>query len=482
MRPRSVVVVGAGPAGMGAATVLAERGVAVTLVEREAFVGGRAAAWLDRLKDGTPFHMQRGIHTFPRHHYNVRALLRRVDPRLSSLVRLEDRLLLGPHGMEESFGKLPALPPFNVVSLLRRTPALRTRKLLRVNLRATLEMLRYDPERTYTLFDKLSAAEYLDSLRLPHDVREVLFTPIARTLFHAEDTLSAAELLLAIHAQILANAEGMVPDVMKVPLSTALWEPLLRYLEQCGATFRPSTTVRAVEGGTDGGWRTVLSDGDVIPSDGVVLATTVPALKAIVHTSPALGDADWRDDVMHGEVTSGYAAWWLWLDQPVSATRPAYAQTTGFGILDAILLPHWFSDESAHWAARTGGSVVALHAYAVPRSMDEAEAKREMLEALFGLYPELRGARVLDERYVVGHDAPAFPPGSIEHRLRVSTPSVGVTVAGDHVAMALPTAVMERAVTSGIMAANHLLNLWGVREEIVWSVPARGLFPRGVMG
>lgn len=48
--PTSAIVVGA---GLAAAVVLAERGVQVTVLERERFTGGRAGAWADQLKDGT---------------------------------------------------------------------------------------------------------------------------------------------------------------------------------------------------------------------------------------------------------------------------------------------------------------------------------------------------------------------------------------------------------------------------------------------
>jgi isorenieratene synthase len=47
------VVIGGGIAGTTAALLLAERGLAVTLVEREAQLGGRLAAWPRTLADGT---------------------------------------------------------------------------------------------------------------------------------------------------------------------------------------------------------------------------------------------------------------------------------------------------------------------------------------------------------------------------------------------------------------------------------------------
>ena len=48
-----VVVVGAGIAGLAAATGLAERGVTVDVVERETYLGGRVGGWTETLTDGT---------------------------------------------------------------------------------------------------------------------------------------------------------------------------------------------------------------------------------------------------------------------------------------------------------------------------------------------------------------------------------------------------------------------------------------------
>jgi isorenieratene synthase len=71
--------------------VLAERGARVTLLEPDAELGGRVGAWRDTLADGTSFAMERGFHAFFRQYYNLRALLRRIDPELARLTPV-DRL------------------------------------------------------------------------------------------------------------------------------------------------------------------------------------------------------------------------------------------------------------------------------------------------------------------------------------------------------------------------------------------------------
>ena len=174
-----VVVVGGGLAGLAAATVLAERGARVTVIEREAFLGGRAGAWTERLADGAPFEMERGFHAFFRHYYNLRALLRRIDPDLGMLIPLEDYPLFGPDGLRESFSGLPRTPPWNLLALIRRSPTLRLRDALRVDDTLGQAMMAYDAEATLARYDHVSAKEYLDRLGFPPKARQMLFDVFA---------------------------------------------------------------------------------------------------------------------------------------------------------------------------------------------------------------------------------------------------------------------------------------------------------------
>ncbi len=74
---RHVVVVGAGIAGLTAALGLAERGVRVTVLERDGRLGGRVRSWPVTLPDGSSWTMSRGFHAFFRQFYNLRSVLRR---------------------------------------------------------------------------------------------------------------------------------------------------------------------------------------------------------------------------------------------------------------------------------------------------------------------------------------------------------------------------------------------------------------------
>ena len=213
-------------------------------------------------------------------------------------------------------------------------------------------------------------------------------------------------------------------------------------------------------------------------ADLVVLALSVPGLQAVVDGSPDLDDSGFRRSVEELALTRPFAVWRLWLDRRENPGRKPFVGTTGVGVLDNISLYHLFEDESRSWAKRAGGSVVELHAYAVDPGMGEAALREDLLRALHTFYPELEGAAILEERFLLRRDCPAFAPGSHANRPGVETPHEGVALAGDFVRLPLPSALMERAVASGFLAANHLLAPSGVRPEPIRSIPRRGLLGR----
>lgn len=479
-RSADVAVVGGGIAGIAAAVVLAERGARVTLIEQDDFLGGRAGAWQDTLADGTPFAMERGFHAFFRQYYNLRALLRRVDPEHSRLVPVDDYPLLGPDGLRESFANLPKLPILNLVALVRRSSTMTLRDALRVDDTLGRAMMAYDPDATYAKFDDLTARQFLDRLGFPPRARQMLFDVFAHSFFNPEDEMSAAELMMMFHFYFLGNPEGIVFDVADGPFGARIWHPMQRYLELRGATVRLGTALEHVARAPDGRYTLTCSSGQprTLTADALVLATHIPGLQQIVAASPALGDPPWRARVAAQTVTSPFAVWRLWLDTPTDPGRAPFVGTTGLGLLDNISLYHLFEDESRQWAARRRGSVVELHAYALPPGLSQDHIQQDLLSTLHTLYPETRTANVVDQRWLLRADCPAFRPGTAAQRPRVTTSTAGLVLAGDHVHTPFPSALMERAASTGMLAANHLLHQWGAAEEPLWSVVPRGLLAR----
>jgi isorenieratene synthase len=469
-----VIVVGGGIAGLSAATILAERGVPVVLLERERFLGGRAGSWTDQLVDGTQFQMERGFHAFFRQYHNLRALLRRVDPELRSLLPLDDYPLLGPSGAAESFAKLPKRTPFNVMELVRRTKTIGAVDLARVNLGPTSAMLAFDPAKSYARWDRTTARTYLDSLGFPSDARHMLFDVFAHSFFNPEEHYSAGELLAMFHFYFLGNPEGLVFDVMREPFGTAFFEPLAKHLRAHGAEIRNGVEVTRFDR-TPKKVSVELSDGERVVGDGVVLALPVPPLKDVIARSSGV-PGRLTKEVLTLDTTWPFAVLRLWLDRPPRADRAPFAGTTGLGILDNVSIYEKLETESRAWSDRTGGSVVELHAYAVDPARSETSVREELLEGMWRAYPETREAKILEERLLVRRDCPSFAPGSHATRPRPRTDAAEIVLAGDFVRLPFASALMERAAVSGMIAANALLAERALPQApILRSGPLRGI-------
>jgi isorenieratene synthase len=466
--PLRVAVLGGGLAGVAAACVLAERGAQVTLIEREAGLGGRLAAWPVQVA-GETFEMDRGFHAFFRHYYNLRALLRRVDPALDGLLPLTDYPILTPAG-PLSFADLPRNALLTLWPLMRQV-GLGLRDLRRVRVGHALAMLGWHPRRTPARWDGVSAEQWLQGLNFPPAARMRLLDVFAHSFFNPTGEFSAADLLMLFHYYFFGNREGLVFDVARRPFGQWLWQPFERHLTALGVQLRLGCAVQAV-GRQDAGWQVRAGD-DTLAADAVVLALDVPGLQGLLDASPALADAV-SGPLRTQRATRPFAVWRLWLDRPVARSRAAFAGTAGYDILDNVSVYSAFHEPSRDWAARHGGAVLELHGYGLERD-DEAEVRRRLLTALHAVYPETATAQVLGEQFLLRADCPAFPTGSAAARPGVSTADPSLVVAGDHLRLPFACALMERAVASGMLAANALLATRQVDPAPLWTGPQRGL-------
>ncbi|GAA3491436.1 MULTISPECIES: FAD-dependent oxidoreductase [Streptomyces] len=481
-RPRAqgpgpeAAVVGGGIAGLAAATALAERGVRVTLYERENTLGGRLAGWPVELADGSTATMSRGFHAFFRQYYNLRGLLRRVDPHLDSLTGLPDYPLQHSDGLRDSFARVPRTPPFSALGFVALSPAFGWGDLARMDARAALPLLDVRVPEVYDRLDHVSARDFLDRIRFPEAAEHLAFEVFSRSFFADPRELSAAELVLMFHIYFLGSSEGLLFDVPREPFPAALWNPLGDYLAGHGVRLRTGTPVLAAAPARGGGVTVSTATGQEA-YDGLVLALDTGGLRKVVDGSPSLGDAAWRQRIDRLRTAPPFLVSRLWLDRPVAADRPGFLGTGGFGPLDNVSVLDRWEGEAARWAARTGGSVVELHAYAVDPAADRRTVQNRALAELHRVYPETRDAKVVDARHEWRADCPLFEVGGHRARPGVRTPDPAVVLAGDLVRTSLPVALMERAATTGFLAANALLREWGLRGQTLWTVPDRGRVP-----
>ena len=475
-------MIGGGIAGLAAACGLVERGVAVELLEPEEHLGGRVRAWRTETAAGN-VTMSRGFHAFFRQYYNLRALLRRAGDLEELLRPVEDYPVISASGDKDSFTRIPRTPPWNFISFVLRSPTFSARDLARVDIDTALSLLDVDFPETYRRLDGVSAAEFLDRLQFPDRARHLALEVFARSFFADPREFSAGELVAMFHSYFLGSAEGLLFDVPRDDFETALWKPLGTALEQHGMKRVTGRALRVEQHSSSGRWSAVLADGSSREADAIVLAAGPGAARDIIAASDGLpqspGVGDWRRNIDRIRLAPPFAVLRLWFDGRVHPDRPAFLGTADFGPLDNVSVLERFEAGAAEWSAAHGGSVVELHAYAIPDEYHGDSVQEQALAArlrteLERIYPETAGFEALAEELLVERDCALIGTHSWAERLEVRTPHEGLLLAGDWVRCELPIALMERAATTGWMAANHLLEAWGLAGHDLWSAPTSG--------
>ena len=202
-----------------------------------------------------------------------------------------------------------------------------------------------------------------------------------------------------------------------------------------------------VDLGTDGVHVEGEAPPEVMRADSVILAVDAPAAARLLGKllPKTLGLSGVRETVAR-----------FWLDRQEAAETPRSLTLMDEPQAMSALLVHRLQDRAATWAAETGGSVIEVQLAHVTE--DDREAVLDAADAVLRkTYPELAEAVVLKRTLALGSRYTAFPPGWHEAALPIDPPLDGLLMAGDHVLVDTVCAGMERAVTTGRMAANVVL-------------------------
>jgi isorenieratene synthase len=386
-------------------------------------------------------------------------------------VAVSDYPLISADGHTDSFARIPRTPPLNFAAFVARSPSFQLRDLAAVNVPAALELLDIEFPTTFSRYDGESAAEFLDRLQFPAKARHLALEVFARSFFAPPDEFSAGELVAMFHTYFLGSSEGLLFDVPRDDYDSCLWSPLQRYLERLGTEVRLGDSVAWIDA-SDVQLRIGLGSGTELEADALVLATD-PATLGRLGLESALGDQAWRDRLAAMRAAPPFAVWRLWLDRHVADNRPAFLGTSGFGPLDNISVLERFEDGARRWSSAHAGSVVELHAYALVGERDERDLKDRLLAELHRVYPELQAATVVADEWLVRDDCPLWGTDPWEQRLTVQTPHPRIVLAGDGIRCDFPVALMERAATTGFLAANQVLHTYGLAGHDLWTVPIR---------
>ncbi len=465
-----VAVLGGGLAGIGAAAALGERGIAVTLFERNAYLGGKIGAWKVPVGEGEQT-IEHGFHAFFRQYYNLNRFLDRLGVR-DGFREIEDYLILDRDRRPLSFGDVETTPALNIVDLGRRG-FFRWRDVIPKRTRDRLDaFVRFDMRHAYEAFDETTFERFCDEAALPAELR-VSFRTFARAFFSDEADLSTADVLRAFHFYYLSHDLGLMYDYPLGDYETTLLTPIRADLEANGVDLRLGTPVDGVERGDRKRFRVAGEE-----YDWVVIAADIPGMQQIVNGSDWLREAhpDFVANMQALRTSHGYAVWRIWVDRDVRPGLPTFVNVDRQRVLDSVTLYHRITDEARAWVEAHGGAVLELHSYALPRDVvRDSEVRRLFLEELEYYFPELAGLSIIADVLQVRHDFPAFAPGQRAFRPEPNLPIEGLLMAGDWVRLPYPMTHMEAAFTSGLVCANTIFDAMGLQQEPIFTVAPKGL-------
>ncbi|HEU5086180.1 MAG TPA: FAD-dependent oxidoreductase [Roseiflexaceae bacterium] len=466
-----VCIVGGGVAGLIAATSLAERGLKPIVLEAHpGAIGGR-------LRDEPPacisyqgqtwqFAAEHGVHGIWSPYVNLRAVLARHGI-MPDIQASSDETWIDGRGQRVRVAEIgnamresPIPPPFHYLSMFVRPHFLRMLSpqdvvsLFLVQGRL-ISALAIDPLAEGKSLERMTLADFMSGWS---PALKNLFAGLARNaLATAPERAPAAGFIAFLRFYTLMRRDAWEFGYLPGTGGALICEPLAERARALGAEIRLGCRAERLER-TAGGWQVVYQTAHgqaAIAAAHVVLALDAPAAARLLRASPATAPEAQALRFPRGVATTIVRLWFR-------ASPRAGAESgicTGDMQVDNFFWLHLLQPDYRRWHAATGGSAVELHLYD-PLPQAEQDDAALITKALFDLtraFPELRGTFVSStiQRNPPTHTL--FTPGDAGQALAVETPWPGIVACGDWVAHPNPAMYLERAATTGIVAANHIL-------------------------
>jgi hydroxysqualene dehydroxylase len=422
-----VIVIGGGFAGLSAATALAERGIAVTVLEARPVLGGRAFAFTD---PATGERVDNGQHVVTGGYRETFRFLRRIGT--AHDVYLQPRLTVEIIERSGRSSRLhcPSLPaPLHLLGGLLRWAALDWRD--RLAAARILHALPGEPSETVRPW----LVRHGQTPRLI----ELLWEPLAvAALNQSIDTASAAPFAGVLRGMFTVRARDSSLGLPTRPLDELYAIPARTFIEQRGGSVRVSAPARIV---TQPPLTVSLRD-EALNARAVICAVAWYAMSDVFPDRPPALD----EVLAAAERTpaSPIVTVNLWFDRPVTTSMfVGLPGRTMQWVFDKRMM---FGETSSHL------SVVCSAADAIVGRTNQQLIDLAVEEVTAAL-PSARGAALrravaVREKRATFSVAPGMParPGT-------PTPFDGLFLAGDWIDTGLP-ATIEGAVASGHMAAD----------------------------
>lgn len=450
-KPR-VVIVGAGLAGMAAAIALAERNVAVELLESKRFLGGRAGSFEDPTTGETLDHCQ---------HVAMGCCTSFVDfamrTGMDHAFRVDDTLhFFGPDNRHYPFRASRRWP-----APLHLMPALWGLKFLSFRSRISIALAMRRLARRGLALPDITVARWLADMRQSLESIEqywkvVLVSALGETL----DKASLASARKVFVDGFMSNAIAYQLLVPLMPLMVLYEKYVSARLLERNVKIRRSAIVSELVFDESKATGVRLSSGETVAADQLILATPWRVTAKLARGTPLETQCQNWSHIETSPITGVH----LWFDRAITDLPHAVLVGKLSQWLFARYSPDQFQPSAPH--AETYYQVV-ISASRELTGRDHGDVVREVVSDLKATFPLAKTARLTRSRVVTQNEAVFSVTPELDAIRPVQETSIsGLTLAGDWTTTSWP-ATMEGAVRSGYLAAEAVLKSLGQSAAIL---------------
>jgi uncharacterized protein with NAD-binding domain and iron-sulfur cluster len=449
-----VVIVGGGLAGLACAAGLRDSGLSVVLLEREAFLGGRAASFQDAL---TGDIVDIGPHIFLSEYRNLEWLLRCFGTH-GRIVWQTDRLITLLNGERTSIMRTHRLPPplHLFPSLLRARDVTIADKASNLG---AIRMAMSTTEADVPRLDRRNAYDLLNELGVSQRFIDWFWKSASMSLMNIPLEQCSAGALMRFYTQLIGHNDLRI-GFAGCALAELFLPMAERAIEQTGGAVMKGECAQSILGTGDHCDGVVLSSGKRIAARFVVAAVPPVALASLL--SPA-----WIERGEFAQLDrfkpSPYISVYLWLDRKLTDlqfwARTWSPTTCNYDFYD-------LTNIRAGWSERP--SVIASNIIYSERCehLTDEEIVRITLDELALLDRRIAACKLRHSR--VHRIAMAIPcpyVGTESARPVTATSITNLFLAGDWTRTHLP-ASMESAARSGLLAAEAIHRALGRPRQL----------------
>jgi carotenoid phi-ring synthase / carotenoid chi-ring synthase len=468
---KSVLIVGAGLAGLSAALELAERGYRVEIRDSMDIVGGKLAVRRETNEAGT-FWVEHGLHMWFNNYHVFKDIRTRLGVNDNFRPLNEVQFVFKDYA-PETVRSEPPIYPLNLLNIIKNSPNM---NLLDAagTLNTIRDVLFFNYKKNYQRLDNVTFKDFAKSRGVNKKFYDIVMEPAASVTLNDPNTISAAEMALYMHLYFLSHPKAFHREVTTQDHYNALLKPWAERLKILGAKISLSSPVDGLRFEQN---KAVGVVGESSQYDSVILATDVGATKSILNKSVATDSesdvvlSKLQDKVASLKVAPPYKVLRVWFDKKPSESIPDCLETPQHRPINLLARFELLEQESKAWSEKTGGSVIEFHLYTTPElaGLPDSEIWPAIRATALEIMPEMSDANVIASSVGSYHNFTSFECGQGSLRPAAVEPiqlgAQNLLFAGDWLKTEYPSALMERSVCTGREAANEICFRDGVREE-----------------